>query len=184
MVTQGKEERAFNKDTMPGGCPKVQQQPNFSDCGIYLLQYVESFFKDPIKDYTLPIRSLGSWFTKDEVEGKRDNIASLIRTLAASQNPGKEFKYPQLNFFNSPEDESDEEEDEDYEDPLRGGSRPSPGPGYVQISSSGPQQVRVANGSPVVMTPSKGKVLLQRTGGPGGALKVCSLIIFLSMSSF
>jgi len=172
MVTQGKEERAFNKDTMPGGCPKVQQQPNFSDCGIYLLQYVESFFKDPIKDYTLPIRSLGSWFTKDEVEGKRDNIASLIRTLAASQNPGKEFKYPQLNFFNSPEDESEEDEDEDYEDPLRGGARPGPGPGFVQISSSGPQQVRVANGSPVVMTPSKGKVLLQRTGGPGGALKM------------
>jgi len=174
MVTQGKEERAFNKDTMPGGSPRVQQQPNFSDCGIYLLQYIESFFKDPIKDYTLPIRSLGAWFTKDEVEGKRDNIASLIRTLAASQNPGKEFKYPQLNFFNAPEEESEEEDDEDYEDPLRGASS-RPSPGYVQISSSGgpvPQQVRVANDSPVVVTPGKGKVLLQRTGGPGGALKM------------
>ena len=139
---------------------------------------MESFFKDPIKDYTLPIRSLGSWFTKDEVEGKRDNIATLIRTLAASQNPGKDFKYPQLNFFNSPEDESEEEDDEDYEDPLRGGSGGPvrPNTGFVQISSSGPQQVRVANGSPVVMTPSKGKVLLQRTGGPGGALKVHTII--------
>ena len=172
MVSQGKDERLFSKETMPGGSPKVQQQPNFSDCGIYLLQYVESFFKDSIKDYTLPIRSLSSWFTKEEVESKRDNIASLIRELAASQNPGKDFKYPQLNFFNSPEDESEDDEDEDYEDSGTRGSRSSSGPGYVQISSSGAQQVRVTNGSPVLMTPSKGKVLLQRTGGPGGALKV------------
>jgi len=172
MVSQGKDERLFSKETMPGGSPKVQQQPNFSDCGIYLLQYVESFFKDSIKDYTLPIRSLNSWFTKEEVESKRDNIASLIRELAASQNPGKDFKYPQLNFFNSPEDESEDDEDEDYEDSSTRGSRSSSGPGYVQISSSGAQQVRVTNGSPVLMTPSKGKVLLQRTGGPGGALKM------------
>lgn len=46
---------------------QVQQQPNFSDCGIYLLQYVESFFKSPILDYTLPITSLKSWFPEEEV---------------------------------------------------------------------------------------------------------------------
>ena len=39
------EKRLFTKDTMKGNCPKVPQQPNFSDCGIFLLQYVESFFK-------------------------------------------------------------------------------------------------------------------------------------------
>lgn len=26
-------------------CPKVPKQDNSSDCGVYLLQYVESFFK-------------------------------------------------------------------------------------------------------------------------------------------
>ncbi|MFO0002961.1 MAG: Ulp1 family isopeptidase, partial [bacterium] len=36
----------------------MQQQPNFSDCGIYLLQYVESSFRTPISDYTLPIMSM------------------------------------------------------------------------------------------------------------------------------
>ena len=35
----------FNKDTMRGCCPKVPQQPNFSDCGVFLLQYIESFFE-------------------------------------------------------------------------------------------------------------------------------------------
>ncbi|QQP50146.1 Putative LOC100642437, partial [Caligus rogercresseyi] len=38
-------ERSFTKENIMGHCPKVPQQPNFSDCGIFLLQYVESFFK-------------------------------------------------------------------------------------------------------------------------------------------
>ena len=160
MVSRGNEERVFTKDSMPATIPKVQQQPNFSDCGIYLLQYVESFFRDPIRDYSLPIPKttlMPQWFPKNEVEGKRDNIASLIRELAASQNPGKEFKFPQLNFFNPPDEESEEDEDEEFEDSGRG-SRPP----YVQISSG--QPVRVTSGGPVVMTPSKGQVLIQKTG--------------------
>ena len=156
MASQGAEERVFSKDNMPGGCPKVQQQPNFSDCGIYLLQYVESFFKDPIKDYTLPIRTLSQWFTKSEVENKRDYIAKLIRELAAKQNPSKEFSYPQLNFFNPPEDESEEDDDEEYDGD---GGRPRP-----QQMTNGSQVIRVSSGNPVLMTPSKGKVLIQKTG--------------------
>ena len=157
MVSQGHEERIFSKDNMPGASPKVQQQPNFSDCGIYLLQYVESFFRDPIKDYTLPITSLGKWFSKDEVEGKRDNIASLIRDLASEQNPSKEFSFPQLNFFNPPEEESEEDEDdENYEDSRAGGRG-----GNMSMSSV----VRVSSAGTVVVTPSKGKVLITKTGG-------------------
>ena len=38
-------ERAFDKDSMKGANPKCPQQLNFSDCGIYVLQYVESFFE-------------------------------------------------------------------------------------------------------------------------------------------
>ena len=38
-------DRIFNKETIRGCCPKVPQQPNFSDCGIYLLQYIEAFFE-------------------------------------------------------------------------------------------------------------------------------------------
>ena len=38
-------DRVFSKETFRGCCPSVPQQPNFSDCGIYVLQYVESFFK-------------------------------------------------------------------------------------------------------------------------------------------
>ena len=38
-------DRVFTKENMKGNCPKVPQQPNFSDCGIFVLQYAESFFK-------------------------------------------------------------------------------------------------------------------------------------------
>ena len=36
---------SFTKETMPGCCPVVPQQPNFTDCGVFVLQFVESFFK-------------------------------------------------------------------------------------------------------------------------------------------
>lgn len=36
--------RAFTKDNMKGASPECPQQSNFSDCGVYVLQYVESFF--------------------------------------------------------------------------------------------------------------------------------------------
>lgn len=35
----------FNKMNIPGHTVKVPQQTNFTDCGLYLLQYVEQFFK-------------------------------------------------------------------------------------------------------------------------------------------
>ena len=35
----------FTKETMAGSCLKVPQQNNYSDCGIYVLQYAESFMK-------------------------------------------------------------------------------------------------------------------------------------------
>lgn len=38
-------EKVFTKDVIKGACPKVPQQTNFTDCGLYLLQYVEQFFK-------------------------------------------------------------------------------------------------------------------------------------------
>jgi len=37
--------RTFDKDGIRGANPRVPQQTNYSDCGIYILQYVESFFE-------------------------------------------------------------------------------------------------------------------------------------------
>jgi sentrin-specific protease 7 len=35
----------FNRVNMKGHCPKVPQQPNSYDCGLFMLQYAESFFR-------------------------------------------------------------------------------------------------------------------------------------------
>lgn len=39
------DQRSFGKEVMKGSSPRVPQQDNFSDCGVYVLQYVESFFQ-------------------------------------------------------------------------------------------------------------------------------------------
>lgn len=126
---EGQEPRQFTKANMPGCSPKVQQQPNFSDCGIYLLQYVESFFRTPVTDYTLPITSLRHWFPEEEVRHKRAYIAELIRNLATTQNPGKELKFLDLQFHadnavgggaDADGDEVEEDEVEDLEEGIAG----------------------------------------------------------------
>jgi len=50
----------FNKDNMPALLYEVPQQQNLTDCGLYLLQYVEQFFTKPFIDYRLPIRELSN----------------------------------------------------------------------------------------------------------------------------
>jgi hypothetical protein len=108
------EDRDFNKDNMKGCCPKVPQQPNFSDCGLFALQYVESFFKSPLKDFNLPIKNLGKWFPSEVMRQKRSEIATIIRNLALQQNKDKKFDFPDLVF--TPDSGSGYTDDEDGDD--------------------------------------------------------------------
>ncbi|KAJ7386909.1 Sentrin-specific protease 6 [Desmophyllum pertusum] len=73
--------RIFDTYTIKGNHPKVPQQDNFCDCGVYVLQYMESFFKDPITDFSLPIRK-PDWFLS--IAQKRTEIRALIYHLKAS----------------------------------------------------------------------------------------------------
>ena len=45
------------------------------------------------------------------MRNKRAMIADLIRTLAAQQNPGKEFRFPEILFQAEDDDEVEEDED-------------------------------------------------------------------------
>ncbi|XP_041662810.1 sentrin-specific protease 7 isoform X2 [Cheilinus undulatus] len=77
--------REFGPDQMQSSHCKVPLQDNSSDCGLYLLQYVESFLKDPVVHFDLPLH-LERWFPRQQVRRKRDDIRDLILHLFRKQN--------------------------------------------------------------------------------------------------
>ncbi|XP_054829315.1 sentrin-specific protease 7 isoform X2 [Eublepharis macularius] len=76
--------REFTKSTMVDYCPRVPKQDNSSDCGVYLLQYVETFFQNPVVNFELPLH-LERWFPRQVVRNKREEIRDLILQLHLQQ---------------------------------------------------------------------------------------------------
>ncbi|KAM6978359.1 uncharacterized protein LKV04_013756 [Tautogolabrus adspersus] len=75
----------FSPDMMESSHCRVPLQDNSSDCGLYLLQYVESFLKDPVVHFDLPLH-LERWFPRQQVRRKRDEIRDLVLHLYRKQN--------------------------------------------------------------------------------------------------
>ncbi|NXU78753.1 SENP7 protease, partial [Oreotrochilus melanogaster] len=82
-----KTHRTFSKSTMVDLCPRVPKQDNSSDCGVYLLQYVESFFQNPIVNFEQPLH-LETWFPRQLIRSKREEIRDLILQLHFQQHSG------------------------------------------------------------------------------------------------
>ncbi|NWV65957.1 SENP7 protease, partial [Malurus elegans] len=82
-----KTHREFSKSTMIDLCPRVPKQDNSSDCGVYLLQYVESFFQNPIVNFEPPL-NLENWFPRQLIRSKREEIRDLILQLHFQQQRG------------------------------------------------------------------------------------------------
>ncbi|NWS96937.1 SENP7 protease, partial [Mionectes macconnelli] len=82
-----KTHREFSKSTMIDLCPRVPKQDNSSDCGVYLLQYVESFFQNPIVNFEEPLH-LENWFPRQLIRSKREEIRDLILQLHFQQHSG------------------------------------------------------------------------------------------------
>ncbi|XP_077863678.1 sentrin-specific protease 6-like [Saccoglossus kowalevskii] len=81
--------RVFKRENIRGSVVKVPQQNNFSDCGVFLLHYVEMFFKKPLQSFSLPISTLKEWFDGEEIPEKRKFIAKLITQLQTDQKTAK-----------------------------------------------------------------------------------------------
>ncbi|KAJ8270822.1 hypothetical protein GJAV_G00119680 [Gymnothorax javanicus] len=81
-------QRSFGKEVMRGSSPRVPQQDNFSDCGVYVLQYVESFFENPLPSFHLPM-NLTDWFPQQRMKTKREEIKDLILGLQNQQQMDK-----------------------------------------------------------------------------------------------
>ncbi|KOB73014.1 Sentrin/sumo-specific protease senp7 [Operophtera brumata] len=79
-------------------CEYQAKQNNFTDCGLYLLQYVEQFFKDPVLDYAIPIKQLSNWFDEIVVTRKREEISNLLKTLMHKFNPDSHLALPDITF--------------------------------------------------------------------------------------
>ena len=69
---------------MIGHHPKLPIQPNSSDCGLFVLEYAECFFKKPIKDFSFPLK-LDNWFSLDEIKHKRNSVIKLIFDLSQNE---------------------------------------------------------------------------------------------------
>ncbi|KAJ6643380.1 Sentrin-specific protease 7, partial [Pseudolycoriella hygida] len=91
--------RTFDSDNFPHINVDVPQQDNFVDCGVYLLQYVEKFFKDPITDFRTKKMNLKlqNWFPAIEVTRKREEIAKLLQRLVVEHRPD-DPPLPELTF--------------------------------------------------------------------------------------
>ncbi|XP_011604608.2 sentrin-specific protease 7b [Takifugu rubripes] len=76
--------RLFTQVNMRSSNCRVPQQDNSSDCGLYLLQYAESFLQNPVVHFELPVR-LDNWFPRQQVRQKREEIRSLIMKMHQSQ---------------------------------------------------------------------------------------------------
>ncbi|XP_012993440.2 sentrin-specific protease 7 isoform X1 [Esox lucius] len=72
--------REFSPEQLKGSHCLVPLQDNSSDCGLYLLQYVESFLQDPVVHFDLPL-CLERWFPRQQVRRKRDEIRDLVLHL-------------------------------------------------------------------------------------------------------
>ena len=97
--------RDFTRDNMPVFCPNVPQQTNLTDCGLFLLQYVESFYQDPLVSLDIPLKSLENWFSSDVIVRKRHDIAKLVRILASQDDGLKNHQFPDIDFgFKEPEE--------------------------------------------------------------------------------
>jgi len=96
-------EAKFTESNLPQVNPRVRIQLNSKDCGVFLLQFVESFFaNNEVRDWLDRDGSHKELFTREEVNGKRAVIAQTIRELAVCQAHKRRdvtsFQFPDLNF--------------------------------------------------------------------------------------
>jgi len=76
--------RTFKKENILGTVPKVPNQDNYSDCGVFVLKYVEQFCAGLPEDLTKKgvEEAIGpNWFKLEEIKTKREDIKNAIVRL-------------------------------------------------------------------------------------------------------
>ncbi|MCO5586474.1 hypothetical protein L7F22_040414 [Adiantum nelumboides] len=70
---------------------KVPQQTNYSDCGLFLLHYVELYVKEVLEKNSTDI-AFQEWFNPVDASRKRAHIQSLIQGLKAKKSAGEHLR--------------------------------------------------------------------------------------------
>jgi len=91
------EKRKYTKENYQLVIPHVPTQKNFSDCGVYLLHYIELFCKKPETNFKNPLENPG-WFKNSEIIEKRNVIRSLIYRLRKEQDPKADSEEEENKF--------------------------------------------------------------------------------------
>jgi len=78
-----KETRRFNKINMIGYVPKVPIQTNYSDCGLFVINYLKKFTESlPINfssESTIEEKINKNWFPVDKIIKLREDIKEAIK---------------------------------------------------------------------------------------------------------
>lgn len=88
------ETRVFNRESMPNHSVVVPQQNNRVDCGIFVLQFVESFLANPNIDYHQP---QADWFNEIHILQKREKILKLLEERCPKDVEMPRIQLPTLN---------------------------------------------------------------------------------------
>lgn len=151
--------RIYNKSNIFAHQIKVPQQTNFTDCGLFLLQYVEQFFKDPVKDFRIPMKSYQNWFPVEMVTRKREEIAKLIDQLIRRTTP-EGIELPQIEFPTKDGKILDQSEDQSEQNAFDDGE-------YVPTEEDKKEFEKSQNGSSVSLPAEEKKtVFLQKRRNP------------------
>ncbi|XP_023320677.1 sentrin-specific protease 6-like [Eurytemora carolleeae] len=77
--------------------PNKPEQDNFTDCGVFLLHYVEKIFCSVVQFDWSKLPDLTNWFPMEEILKKRFELATHIQNLARSQKGVTQFPVIKLN---------------------------------------------------------------------------------------
>lgn len=87
----------LDKHFIKGAAAKCPQQSNATDCGLFLLEFMEQFLvHNPLQDYRFP-PDLSEWFKSDIVYAKREKIATVMRKKMIEQ--GNEIPLPNIILY-------------------------------------------------------------------------------------
>jgi len=94
--TGGKE--TFGKREVRLVKPEKPEQLNFTDCGVYLLQYIEKMFRSVAQFYWLKLPDLTDWFPLEEILRKRHEMAQHIQNMARVELQDSCPKFPEIRL--------------------------------------------------------------------------------------